>query len=193
MVPANRDHIRERSRLDFAPGVLAICAGQVKDTHHFLDGTDPVCSLDAPRVSSASILGSEWMDRHSIESFGVGARFHFGLSKTELGRRRARLPASPPAEKANARQDQSRQSSADDGAGDRSQFASDLTTAEIHGVDVKIGQSAFDSRDQRCLGPRDRPAIGCDKGQIVEARVQETKGLIICARGYSQRELGIGP
>ena len=89
----------------------------MKDTHHFLDGTDPVCSLDAPRVSSASILGSEWMDRHSIKSFGVGARFHFGLSKTELGRRRARLPASPPAEKANARQDQSRQSSADDGAG----------------------------------------------------------------------------
>ena len=109
MVPANRDHIRERSRLDFAPGVLAICAGQVKDTHHFLDGTDPVCSLDAPRVSSASILGSEWMDRHSIESFGVGARFHFGLSKTELGRRRARLPPSPPAEKTTARQDQAGQ------------------------------------------------------------------------------------
>src|SRR2546423_7558176 len=48
---------------------------------------------------------------------------------------------------------------------------------------------AFDSRDQRSLGPCDSPAIGCDKGRIVEARVQETKGLIKCAGSYSQREL----
>ena len=77
-----------------------------EDTHHFLDGTDPVCSLDAPRVSSASILGSEWMDRHSIKSFGPlsGPVFTSAFSKTELGQRRARLPASPPTEKATARQ-----------------------------------------------------------------------------------------
>jgi hypothetical protein len=30
IVPVDWDHIRVRSRLDFAPGVLAICAGQVK-------------------------------------------------------------------------------------------------------------------------------------------------------------------
>ena len=35
MVPANRDHIRVRSRLDFAPGVLAICAGQVRHPSFF--------------------------------------------------------------------------------------------------------------------------------------------------------------
>jgi hypothetical protein len=61
------------------------------------------------------------------------------------------LPPSPPGEKATAHEDQARQSGTGDGTGDRSQFASDLTHWEIHSVDVKIGCSAFDSRDQRRL------------------------------------------
>jgi hypothetical protein len=103
----------------------------------------------------------------------------------------ALLPPSPPAEKDTARQDQARQSGTRDGAGDSSQLAPDLTAGELRSVDVKISQSAFDSRDQRRLSLRDRPHL--NEVRIVEPRVQETKGLIICAGGYSQRELGIGP
>jgi hypothetical protein len=62
---------------------------------------------------------------------------------------------SPPAEKATACQDQARQASAYNGAGDSSQWAPDLTTAEIHSVDVKVCRSAFESRNQARLGLRD--------------------------------------
>jgi hypothetical protein len=61
------------------------------------------------------------------------------------------MPPSPPAEKATARQDQARQPSTNDRAGNRSQFASDLTTTEIDSVNIKIGQTAFDSCNQRRL------------------------------------------
>ena len=81
------------------------------------------------------------------------------------------LPPSPPAEKTSARQDQTRQSSTGDGTWDRSQFAPDLATGEGCGVDVKIGQSAFDSRDQRRLSLRDRPHP--NEGRIVDRRLCE--------------------
>src|SRR3954468_7467338 len=35
--------------------------------------------------------------------------------------------------------------------------------------------------------------MSCDKGRVVEVNIQKTKGLIICAEGYSQRELGLRP
>ena len=62
------------------------------------------------------------------------------------------LPPSPPAEKATARQDQAGKASTDDGARDK--LASNLTTRVSCSVDIKVGQSAFDSRDQRRLGLR---------------------------------------
>jgi hypothetical protein len=65
------------------------------------------------------------------------------------------LTPSPPAEKATACQDQARKASAYNGAGDSSQWAPDLTTAEIHSVDVKVCRSAFESRNQARLGLRD--------------------------------------
>ena len=69
------------------------------------------------------------------------ARFHFGLSKTELGQRRARLPASPPAEKATARrQDQAGQSSADDGAGNRAHAVTDIRDSVVETKPYRLQQ-----------------------------------------------------
>jgi hypothetical protein len=68
-------------------------------------------------------------------------------------------------QKSTASHDQARQSNTDDGAWDRNgkQLGSDLSTGVLGGVDVKIRKPAFDPRDQRCLGPRDRSALGRDK------------------------------
>ena len=73
------------------------------------------------------------------------------------------------------------------------QFASDFTTGVVHGVNIKIRLTVFDSRGQhperpaRLSHPRPRGRGHC------KTKVQETKGLIVCAGGYPQRELGIGP
>src|SRR6516164_5678461 len=69
------------------------------------------------------------------------------------------LPPSPPTEKPTASKDQTGQASTDDGAWRHK--APDLTTAEVHSVDVKIGPLGFDSRNQRRLGIRE-PALRCD-------------------------------
>jgi hypothetical protein len=45
MAPANRNHIRSRSRLDFAPGVLAICPCQVRHPSFFGRNKNLVCSF----------------------------------------------------------------------------------------------------------------------------------------------------
>src|SRR5437764_577214 len=70
-----------------------------------------------------------------------------------VGRSRCASPGSrplpaPPGKKTAASEHQTRQSSTSDGAGDTEgkQLASDLTTRVSHGVDVKIGLSALDSR-----------------------------------------------
>jgi hypothetical protein len=69
-------------------------------------------------------------------------------------------------QKNTATQDQAGQSGTDDGARDRNldgkQLRSELSTGEIRSVDVKVGLSAFYSRDQRRLSACDRPAIGRD-------------------------------
>ena len=101
------------------------------------------------------------------------------------------LPPSPPAEKATARQDQAGQSRTDDGAGDSSQLASDLTTGEIRSVDVKVGLSAFDPRDQRRLGLRNSTREHGDKGRIVDQRLREIEDLGgVSPGGHYLREPG---
>jgi hypothetical protein len=80
------------------------------------------------------------------------------------------LTPSPPAEKTAARQDQARQPSTNDRAGNRSQFASDLTTIEIGSVNIKIGQTAFDSCNQRRLSIS-KSALKRDEGGIVDQRL----------------------
>ena len=52
----------------------------------------------------------------------------------------------------------------------RFQLSPDFPTREVHGVDVQIGRSVLDARDQRGLGQRDRPALQGDKGGIGAAR-----------------------
>ena len=83
------------------------------------------------------------------------------------------LPTSPPGEQPTASQQQAGQARADDGAGDSSQLAPDLTTGEIRSVDVKVGLSAFDPRDQRRLGLRNSTREHGDKGRIVDQRLRE--------------------
>jgi hypothetical protein len=80
------------------------------------------------------------------------------------------LTASPPGEKATARQDLARKSSTGDGAGDRDtdgkQLRSELSTGVLCGVDVEIGQPAFDSPDQRRLGLREPAREGIDEIRV---------------------------
>src|SRR5215471_6034167 len=78
-------------------------------------------------------------------------------------------PPSPPAKKATARQDQTGQASTDDGAWHHK--APDLTTAEVHSVDVKIGPLGFDSRNQLRLSIRE-PALRRDEGGIPDPGVR---------------------
>src|SRR5262249_30025129 len=58
--------------------------------------------------------------------------------------------------------DQAWKSCTGDGAG--ASWPRNLTAAEVHSVDVKIGQSAFDPRDQRRPGPRGSPPSIVTKG-----------------------------
>jgi hypothetical protein len=81
-------------------------------------------------------------------------------------------PASCKNQQTTASGNEARQSGTDDGAGNRRQLASDLTTGVDHSVDVKIGLSAFDSRDQRRLGLWE-PALEGDEGRIVDQRLRE--------------------
>src|ERR1700720_4646396 len=70
------------------------------------------------------------------------------------------------------------------------QLSSELSTGVLCGVDVKIGQPVFNSRDQRRLGLL-KPALEGDEGRIVERRVLQTKewGKVSPLR-HSQREPG---
>jgi hypothetical protein len=82
------------------------------------------------------------------------------------------LTPAPPGEKATTRQDQAGQASAGDGAGDSGdtegeELGSEFTTGVLCGVNVKIGQPVFDSRDQRRLGLLE-PALEGDEGRIIE-------------------------
>src|SRR6516164_7284596 len=105
------------------------------------------------------------------------------------------LPPSPPAEKATASQDQPWKSRTDDGTWRHK--APDLTTAEVHSVDVKIGPLVFDSRNQRRLSIRE-PALRRDEGRIVDPRVSGGRSELreieghgtVGPGGHSQREPG---
>src|SRR5262249_30858072 len=99
------------------------------------------------------------------------------------------LPPSPPSEKTTARQNETRQSSADDGSGDK--LGSDFTTHIVHGVYIKIGLSAQNSRDEVRLGLRDVYAMGGDESGIVGRSHGKIEGVgWISPGGHSQGELG---
>jgi hypothetical protein len=82
---------------------------------------------------------------------------------------------SPPNKQTTACQRQSWQACTDDGTGDK--LGSELTTRIDHCVNVKIALSAQDSRDQRRLGLRDRPALERDEGRIVDQRLRQIEDL----------------
>jgi hypothetical protein len=94
------------------------------------------------------------------------------------------LTASPPSEKSTARQHETRQSSADDGSGDK--LGSDFTTHIVHGVYIKIALVAQNSRDQVRLGLRDGHAMGGDEGGIVGRSHGKIEG---CGLDKSRRSL----
>jgi len=50
----------------------------------------------------------------------------------------------------------------------------DLTALEVHGVDVEIGLSGLDARDQRCLRLRETTPRH-QEGRIVDGRLREIK------------------
>jgi hypothetical protein len=109
-----------------------------------------------------------WRCYRSVPPFGTALREcrHGGLAR--LGSLSGTLPPSPPSKKSTACQDQARQSGTDDGTGNKLKLTSNLAGRKLRSVDIKIAQSAYDSRDQRRLGRRDRIAVGGDERGIVE-------------------------
>jgi hypothetical protein len=146
-------------------------------------GSGPLLRHSPRRAATSSWMkGEEFLDNRSgaaicalmsTGTFGVAedaAKEVYGLRADVSG---DLLPPSPPGEKATASGNQPRETRAHDRTGDK--LASDLTTRVSCGVNIKVGHTAFDSRDQRSLGLRE-PTLQRDKGRIVDQRLRQIEG-----------------
>src|SRR5438874_12859949 len=95
----------------------------------------------------------------------------------------ALLSASPPAEKATARQEEQHawqsNSNGRDRYGHGRQKTPNLTTWERGGVNVKVCFSGQEGRNQHSFGRCGRAAQGQIAGQIVCGRIQQIKSFVV--------------
>ena len=113
------------------PGERVLQAVYCSDHNRIMNAVDSLKQMkefnsgsDFLDKAGAAAMGSEADSRGSDGALNHSGPFRGPLSlrlrQHQLSRRRARLPASPPTEKAAARQDQAGQAGADDGAGNGS-------------------------------------------------------------------------